>query len=79
MWQMISWAAMLTCVAAFWFNIQKKKTCFFLWELAAVALILVNLFWTHDYAQMSLNGVYLFFNAYGYIRWRKDERKQMPL
>ena len=74
MWQMMSWAAMVSCIVAYIFNIKKKKLCFIIWELAAVAFVLINLFWTHDYAQMSLNGVYLGFNAYGYYKWRKDER-----
>jgi len=74
-WQLISWLTMITCVVAFFFNVKKNKVCFVLWELGAVSFILVNIFATHDWAQASLNFCYLFFNAYGWHQWRKDEKE----
>jgi hypothetical protein len=72
-WQVVSWATMITCVVAFFLNVKKRKMCFILWEIGAVSFILVNIFWTHDLAQASLNFMYLFFNAYGWFQWRKEE------
>ena len=72
-WTIISWVAIIIAIIAYIFNIKKNKSCFVLWEIAAVLLILVNLFGTHDYAQMTLNIVYMGFNACGWLKWRKDE------
>ena len=71
----LSWIAILTAIIAYGFNIKKKKFCFVLWQIAAVLLVTVNLFGTHDYAQMTLNIVYIGFNTYGWIHWNKEEKK----
>ena len=74
-WQLISWLTAISCVIAFFFNVKKDKVCFIIWELAALAFVFVNIWGTRDYAQASLNFLYLFFNAYGWYQWRKDESR----
>ena len=73
-WHIISWIGAFTAIIAYIFNIRKNKICFILWEIAAILFIISNIYGNLDYGQATLNTFYLGMNAYGWYKWRKDER-----
>uniref|UniRef100_A0A6M3KDC5 Putative nicotinamide mononucleotide transporter n=1 Tax=viral metagenome TaxID=1070528 RepID=A0A6M3KDC5_9ZZZZ len=74
MWQTISWIAAILSLSATYLNIKKRKSCFVVWTLTAIALVFVNICYTHDYAQATLFTGYAIFDIWGWFKWRRDER-----
>lgn len=74
LWQILLWTAVTLSLLATYLNIKKRKSCFVIWAITALVLMLANLFHTHDYAQTTLFVGYVLFDIYGWFRWRRDER-----
>jgi nicotinamide riboside transporter PnuC len=71
--QAIVWIATVLGIAGSVLNVKKHYSCFIVWEIANVLLIIYNLHIT-EYAQALLFAVYAVITGWGLISWIKDKK-----
>jgi len=58
-----------------WYNIKKKNICWLIWEGSAFGFAYYYIFIVKDYGSALIWIFYIFFDAYGFLEWRKDKGK----
>lgn len=63
----LSFISMVGC----YFNIKKNFICWPIWEITAIGFAFYYIFVCKDYGSACIWIFYIFFDAYGFLEWRK--------